>query len=859
MILDLPRPKKPWYRRWWFTIPVYGLLILSALGTAVYFKVKAEYEAKAQLFDYSQLESMDSASLILDPKGNVVDRIFIENREPVSLESISTNLQNAVIAREDARFREHKGVDYKGVVRAAWVNWVTHSSKQGASTLTQQLARNTFPEQLPAKEKSKERKLLEMFVALEIEKHYNKDKILEMYLNRVYFGNGFFGAEAAAKGYFGKPAKELSVSEAALLAGLLRSPESLSPWRNYEACMRERNTVLEKMKEQAKLTAEEYKTAFEDDLIGKLKNKPIRQQSSYAADMVVQQVLNKLKTIGNDDNDSNESSDGRDRVLSDGLRIYTTIDPMLQRKAEDTLRAQLSSIEAMPQFDKKYQTFAQFDKIYRAADKQPTDERGKRLMPEYLQGSVVMLDNHTGAILAIVGGRDFGHSALNRATKASVPPGSAFKPIVYAAAFANNFFPGTVVSDSVMDNTKVMMGGLTGQLGEWGPERADNRYEGNISAREALVKSKDAATARLGMQVTSENVTSLAKQAGINSTLAPFPKTYLGGSEVTPMELTLAYTMFPNLGTRPVKPYIISRIEDKHGKVLYKAEGEQTRVLEAPVAFEVHDCLRQVLEPDGTGERVTTEFGLKKYPLGGETGTAYNFTDLWFVGYSSEVTCSVWMGFDLQRGKPKQTIFRGAFSKDLALPVWVELMKATFEQRRPQEIIEPVGIIRSEICRVSGGLACEKCVEGGVRTTYQEMMTEAQAPKDPCPIHSGTAVAVVPSINVARPVMENAVVPVAIPARVPDHQSASAVTLKEPTVIGKDPYGTSIAIARAKGEVPPGPAVAAGDPANGAPPDNVTPQIPNNNVPVAPRPLIVPVAPTTDVKLEQPDAVKFDR
>ena len=146
MILDLPRPKKPWYRRWWFTIPVYGLLILSALGTAVYFKVKAEYEAKAQLFDYAQLESMDSASLILDPKGNVVDRIFIENREPVPLESISVNLTNAVIAREDARFREHKGVDYKGVFRAAWVNWVTHSSKQGASTLTQQLARNSYPE-----------------------------------------------------------------------------------------------------------------------------------------------------------------------------------------------------------------------------------------------------------------------------------------------------------------------------------------------------------------------------------------------------------------------------------------------------------------------------------------------------------------------------------------------------------------------------------------------------------------------------------------------------------------------------------------------------------------------------------------
>jgi penicillin-binding protein 1A len=401
------------------------------------------------------------------------------------------------------------------------------------------------------------------------------------------------------------------------------------------------------------------------------------------------------------------------------------------------------------------------------------------------------------------------------------------------------------------------MGGLTGILGEWGPESAENRFEGTISAREALVKSKNAATVRLGMMTGIDSVKDLAQEAGISSNLASYPKTYLGGSEVTPMELTMAYTMFPNLGTRPAKPYIISKIEDKDGKVLYEAHPEQVRVLEAPIAYEVHDCLRQVLEPDGTGERVSTEYGLKKYPLGGKTGTAYNFTDLWFVGYSSEVTCTVWMGFDQQRGKPKQTIFRGAFSKDLVLPVWAELMKATFANYKPQEIIEPKGIIRAEICRVSGGLACEKCFEGGVRTTYQEIATEDQAPRDACPIHSGTAPVIQPGIAAAKPAMEGATVPVMIPSRVPEQQGVGPVTLKEPTVIGEDPYGAAVAIARAKGINVAGNGQPAANGADAASTAGNTPDIPNTNVPVAPRPLIVPPAPSSDVKLEQPEPVKF--
>jgi membrane carboxypeptidase/penicillin-binding protein len=824
---DLPRPKKRWYRRWWFTIPFSSLLLLAIAGGIVYWKVSSEYEEKAARLDYEQLEAMESASTILDRKGGVMGRIFTQNREQVPMAALSKNLVDAVIAREDARFYEHKGVDYKGVARALYENWKAGKDKQGASTLTQQLARNTFPDALPASDRTKERKLLEMFVAYEIERRCNKEKILELYLNRVFFGNGFYGAEAASRGYFGKACKDITVSEAALLAGLLRSPERLSPWRSYASANEERKVVLNNMLSNGKLTREQYEEAFADEPI--LKNKRSILQESHAADMVYQQVMRTIKD--------------KERVLGDGLKIYTTIDSALQKKAENTLRARLAAIEQRPDWDQ--QTYAKYDQIFKAANKQPMTPEGRRLEPEYLQGAAVMLENHTGAILAVVGGRDFAHSALNRTTQVQVPPGTAFKPLVYAAAFEKGFFPGTVVQDAVLDNAKVMIGGTTGILGEWGPERADNRFEGAISARTALVKSKNGATARLGMMTGIEDVLKLAENAGISDDLAAYPKTYLGGSEVAPMDLTLAYTMFAGGGSRPARPFIIARIEDKHGNVLFQEKPETVQVIKETTAHEVHTCLAEVLDQDGTAERAALEFGLKKFPLGGKTGTAYNFTDLWFCGYSSEITCSVWIGFDQQRGKPKRPVFRGAFSKDIALPVWVELMKASFADYKPREFVQPKGIIRAEICRSSGGLACAKCIENGVRTTYQEICTEAQAPRDPCPVHSGAAPAV------SRVAPGGAIIP-----RVLVAEGLTPVALKGRSVVGEDPYGSNAAVERK---------LALAGVGNALAPTHTTDQLPAPAAPAADTapaaiavPTVVPPAPKADVKLEQPEPIKFD-
>lgn len=775
---DLPRYRKPIYLRTWFLTCV-GLVLLAFIaGASWLFFEKAKWEKMARAFDYAKLEEMESASVIYDRNKQAIGRIFIQNRDQVGPDDLSPWLFKAVVAAEDNRFYQHSGVDYFGVVRAMVKNYQAGRTRQGASTLTQQLARNSFPVELPSDDRSYKRKLLEIFVAQEIEKRHPKPKILELYLNRVFFGDGFYGAEAASRGYFGKHAKDLNLSESATLAGLLKSPNRLSPWRNRKACMEQRDFVLGRMRELQQITKDEYDATIATDLIVK-NRKPIHQES-YAMDLVAQQVIAQY---------------GRDAAISDGYRIYTTLDGDLQKKAEKALREQLDVAERHEGYE--HQTFAKYDTDFRAhqrllASAANTGAEVPPLpLPAYLQGSVVVLDNTTGGILALVGGREFSHSAYDRAISARRPAGSAFKPIVYAAGFEKGLHPGTVVQDSVIDNRQVMIGGQTGILGEWAPERVDNRYEGAITARTALLKSKNAASVRFGMMTGLDRVLALAKQAGIDSPLRPFPATYLGSSEVTLMEMTLANTIFPNGGVRPEKTFIIQRIEDKAGQVVFQAKPGRKRVIKETTAYEVHTCLADVLER-GTADKTFTELGLKKFPLGGKTGTAYNFTDLWFVGYSSAVTCGVWTGFD----KPSP-IYRGAFSNEVALPIWANVMSATFATYRPKEIAQPKGIIKCELCASSGLLATDKCFEVVEnkdtgekvqrRTSFFEILTDEQAPKDPCDVHGGGAggrslVKVIPGEEWPRA------------ALAVDVSAVQVVAMKAPTVLGVDPYNSIQAI-----------------------------------------------------------------
>jgi 1A family penicillin-binding protein len=750
------RRRKPLYRRKWFLILI-GTVLLIVLGAAGYSWLWFhQYQKRAEQFDLTKLQEMESASLIFDRNNAIFGRIFIHNRVPISLAELPYPLIQAVIAAEDNRFYQHRGVDYVGMARAALRNFQAKRIRQGASTITQQLARNTYS----LREKTYKRKLVEVLLSRRIESQFSKNKILELYLNRIYFGSGFYGVEAAARGYFGKPARQLDLTESATLAGLLKSPNNYSPWSNRAASIEQRDRVLERMLELRMITREQRNQAVKQVLV--VKNRQPVHDESYAVDLIRQQLVAKV---------------GLDGATNDGYRIYTTIDPDLQRIGEETLHAKLTEIEQRKAYE--HQTYEQYEAlIRRASDEQPPT-------PDYLQGAIVVLDNATGGILTLIGGRDFKHSEFNRATSALRPAGTAFIPFVYAAAFDTaKLFPGTLVQDAVIDNRQVMIGGTTGILGEWGPERVDNRYEGDIPARYALVKSKNAAAVRVGMQAGLEKVIALAKKAGISSKLREFPATFLGSSEVSLMDLTLAYTIFPNGGWRPDKPYIISRVDDSEGNVVFQEKPATERVLKGPVAYEVHSCLSEVLEW-GTADKAYSQYGLKKFALGGKTGTSYNFTDAWFLGYSSAITCGVWTGFD----KP-QPIYRGAFSNEITLPIWVQLMNASFASYQPKSIAPPRGVRKYEICLSSGLLSTDKCFETDEntgekpakrRTTYFEYAAPEQVPVNTCDVHGETVRSYVKTISEGE-------WPRAAPAV--DLESITPVAMQAPTVVGdEDPYG----------------------------------------------------------------------
>src|SRR5437868_5739635 len=705
---------------------------------------------------------MESASVILDRKGKIFGQIYVENRDTVPYEQLPADLINAVVAVEDAKFYQHHGYDLLGIIRAALKNFTAGHVRQGASTITQQLARNSFS----LKERTFRRKLLEIFLSQRIEDQFGKQKIMELYLNRIYFGAGLYGAEAASRGYFGKPAREMSLTECATLAGLIKSPNRLSPWTDRATSRETRDYALDRMRELGFINREQCNNARGQEIVvGSRQN---AQGQTYAVDYIRQQVI---------------AAVGWDRAINEGYRIHTTIDVDLQKVAEDSLRTNLEQIEQRPDYN--HPTYAQYAASFRKAKSNGT--MSNQPAPEYLQGAVIGLDNATGDILVLVGGRDFEHNQYNRALQARRPAGTAMLPFVYAAAFEKGMYPGSVVEDSPLDNRAVMIGGTTGILGEWGPEDADNHYEGRMTARQALAKSKNGATVRIGMDTGVDAVLQLSTSAGIRSPLRHFPATFLGSSEITLAELALAYTIFPNGGWRPNAPHILDRIEEKDGTLVWDAKQENIRklVMKPETAYEVHSCLVDALQ-SGTGKAAFTQFGLKKIPAAGKTGTAYDFTDALFAGYDSNFTCAVWAGFD----KP-QKIYRGAFGRELALPVWVDIMNAAAQSYPPREIKQPSNLKQIEICSRSGLLATDKCYDAVKmpsgdtvqrRSTYMEIATLSQAPTEPCNVHGE------PRARLAREFGSGDLPRAALAVNLSE---ITPVVIRSPTLLAdKDPYNS---------------------------------------------------------------------
>lgn len=754
-----PAVRKPFYRRIWF-LSLVGLLV-CLLGAAgfVYFWVIVRYEQKAGEFNLSKLEDLESASVIYDRYGQVYGKIFVRNREEVSLSQISPYLVGAVISAEDNRFYEHSGVDFWGIIRAAFKNTAAGRIRQGASTLTQQLARNTFD----LRDRTYDRKILEVFLAMRIDKALPKDKIMELYLNRVYFGGGLYGAEAAARGYFGKSAMDLSIGEAAMLAGLLKSPNNLSPWKSLTAATDERNFVLGRMVENHKITQEQADQEIAQPLDVRPKTNVVYE--SYVIDSIRQQVQSELDY---------------ESLASEGYKIYTTIDPVLQRAGEEALRQKLLQVERTNGY--RHQTYDQFSEELR--EWKATHKEGVPPNPDYLQGAVLAVDNRTGGILALVGGRDYSQSEYDRAFQSKRPAGTAFIPFVYAAAFAKGVFPGSLVDDSPMDNHQVMIGGTSGILGEWGVEKADNRYEGPIPLRKAFALSKNAASVRVGIQAGLDPVIKLAKAAGIEDELRPFPATFLGSSEVSLGDMVTAYSIFPNAGSRPASLMLITRIDTQDGKTVFSAKPEQRKIIDPQIAYEIHSFLTDALN-SGTGAEARSEYGLRNFAAAGKTGTAYNFTDDWFVGYDSEITCGVWTGFD----RP-HTIYRGAFSKDVALPIWVAMMNTSLERFPPHELGQPFDLKKVEVCLNTGLPASPKCSLLSTvsndpdlpprKGTFMEFTTSKQMPKEHCWLHGDDRRSFVKAVRNQEdiPRATNAIEQTKFPT----------VAMQGETVLGDDPY-----------------------------------------------------------------------
>ncbi len=754
-LLASPKRKLHWWL--WILLGGGGLVVLCLAGFFLW--IKFTFEAKAAQYDIRKIEEMESASVIFDRDRNILGTIFIQNRDAVPLSEVPLVMQQAVLAAEDARFYKHRGVDYIRVVGAALRNYQAKRITQGGSTITQQLARNSFG----LRERSYERKLVEIFLANRIERQYSKAQILELYLNRIYFGGGLYGVEAAARGYFGKSASQLDLGEAAMLAGLIKSPNNLSPWSDRMAAIRERDVVLRRMLELGMIKKSEFEAAKATEPAVKSRRRLQAAGETYAMDYIRQRVIAEV---------------GFENAISEGYRVYTTLDFDLQQVAEDALSKKLKEIESRAGYS--HQTLAQYGAML---ERMTEPQRAEAPPPSYLQGALLAIENSTGAMISLVGGRNFTHSEYNRALQAKRPAGTCFTPFVFAAAFEEGIFPGRLFDDSALDNRQVMIGGVTGILGEWGPERMDNRYEGAMPARHVLIKGKNAATVRIGMATGLERVITLARRAGISTELRNYPSTFLGSSEVTLSDLTVAFSAFPNAGWRPEEPYIIQRIERKDGSLVYERKPNRVQAMDERAAYQVHTALAESLEW-GSADKATTRYGLKKIPAGGKTGTAYEFTDVWFVGYQSQITCGVWAGFD----KP-QTIYRGAFSSDIVLPVWVEFINRASEKFRPRHFAQPAGLRRVEVDRSTGLLATEQSTETYVdpvsgrpmqrRNTFFELTTDDQLPKG----YSEAAPAVASTNQNGQSEWPRAVQSL-------DLKSVQPVAIQGATVLGDDPYGS---------------------------------------------------------------------
>lgn len=625
----------------------------------------------------SSLESYVPAqtSKLYAADGRFITELGLERRTLIRLSEIPRHVRAAVIATEDRRFYQHAGIDYFRIFGAALRNLRAGGYVQGFSTITMQLARNVFPDRI-SREKTLLRKLKEARVARAIEKRYTKDRILELYLNQVYLGNGAYGVETAAQRYFGKSVRNVTVAEAAVLAGLLKGPERYNPRRFADRAIQRRNTVLELMRRNGSISDADASLAKASPL-----QLADRTESGDIAPYFVEWVRQEL-----------DEHFGKS-LYAEGLKVYTSLDVDMQTAAERALENQLQAIEAGKFGTYKHLTYEAY--LARSAEGGQT---GAANSP-YLQGAFVVIEPRTGAVRAMIGGRDFGDSKFNRAVQALRQPGSTFKPIMYAAAIHEGFAPSQLVEDSPLSLDQV-----SGET--WTPQNFDLKFMGEMPLRRALYQSRNLAAIRTGMMVGTDAVISMARNFGITTPIPPYPSIYIGSADVYPLQLISAYSVFANLGIRTT-PHAILKVETADGKLLWKPVQRREAALSTEEAWLMVNMMKDVVVR-GTAARVWAE-GFH-VPAGGKTGTTNDGADVWFVGYTADLVAGVWMGFD----RP-QKIKSNAQGGSLAVPAWQAFMTEIYRRKpKPPDWPRPDGIVTREIDSHTGRLANSRCADAVV-------------------------------------------------------------------------------------------------------------------------------------------------
>jgi penicillin-binding protein 1A len=712
-------------------------LIAAALGimSGVLFAYADDMPRISALDDHAP----STITRVYGGKGEIIGEFAIQRREIVSYEAISPILRQAILAAEDDDFEKHVGLSIPRIVAALAKDIIERRKAAGASTLTQQLARKLFL----TDEKTWERKIKEAIAAIQIEKRYTKREIFTLYANQMYFGHGVYGVEAASRLYFGKSAKDVSLEEAALIAGILQGNVRQSPFVNMEAAIRRRNYTLGRMAEVGYITHERALEAMKKPIV--TTGEPLAHQS--VAPYFLEEVRKEL-----------EQRYGAKQLYENGLAVQTGLDVELQEAANRALNDGLRRIDRLRGWRKpqrnivaeghKLESFrhGRWDRPMRDGQVVPAvvtavepaairaragtlvvtiDKKGfawtrksaaqlakpgdlieARLadvdeaartaagsleQPPAVEGAVLAIDNRTGQVRAMIGGYSFERSKFNRATQAFRQVGSAFKPIVFTAAIDRGYTPTSIIVDA-----PVSFSAGAGQP-PYSPLNYDRQFEGPITLRRALEQSRNVPAVRLMDELGPRQVIMFARRMGLESRLPPYLAVALGAAEATLVEMTSAYSVFPNQGVR-MKPYIVQKVTDRSGNVLEENRPEPKDAIRADTAFVVTNLLRGVVQR-GTATRAAA----LNWPVGGKTGTTDDYTDAWFIGFDPDITIGVWVGLD-----QKKPIGHNMTGSEAALPVWIEIMKAWIGDRKEAPKFEPPGnIVFMAVDKGTGGTTDE--------------------------------------------------------------------------------------------------------------------------------------------------------